>query len=209
MRATAIQGPDGVIIERTADHEYMCDTVRLPHVTGVLKASGVVDARWYTHYARQRGLAVHVACDLIDEDNLDADSVDPRLVGYLDAYLKFLNEHNPAYQFSEELVYSNLYRYAGTLDRAGVVETYPCPLVIDLKTGDPGRAVRLQLSGYAQALREQTGKMWRRASLWLRPDGTYRWQVYDQDPHLYREDLNAYLAALTLLRWMNREEDAT
>jgi hypothetical protein len=194
-------------------HVYSLGSQALPHVTGVLKATGVIDTRWYQQLHADRGSAVHTATVLLDDNRLDQASVDPRIRGYLDAYLLFMAVTEADWQHTEHIVYSQLYRYAGRLDRAGVVgwggTLSNRPWVVDIKTGQPQRWARLQLAGYAQALREETGKVYQRATLWLRVDGSYRLEPYDRQPHTYREDLNAFLGGLALLRWMGREGEAT
>lgn len=188
-------------------HVYRVDGRKIPNVTGVLHACGVVDDYWFTEIARQRGSAVHKATELIDRGCLDESSVDPRLLGYLEAYQNFKDNCRPDWTHIEQRVFDPIHRYAGTLDRAGHLGATDRLWVIDLKTGAPQRWVRLQLVAYANALRVDTGKFYHRASLQLKESGRFILTPYGAD--LYQTDLMAFTGAMALLRWMKREEDMT
>ena len=70
-------------------HEYAIDGVLRPSVTQTLKDAGLTYDQWYTEEARLRGKAVHAACQLLDEDDLDWDSVLPEYRGYVTAWERF------------------------------------------------------------------------------------------------------------------------
>ena len=48
------------------DRETHTYTPNLPSVTEILRSVGLIDATWYTEEARQRGTAVHLACEYWD-----------------------------------------------------------------------------------------------------------------------------------------------
>jgi len=192
-----------------ATHTYTVGDRAIAHVTGVLKAAGVINDYWFTEIGRQRGSAVHMAAALLDQGRLDGSSVDPRIRGYLEGYLDFKARYRPDWTHVEEIVYSPTYNYAGRVDRAGYLNGTDRLWVVDLKTGAPQRWVRLQLVAYAQALREETGEHYARASLELKADGRFTLTPYDNEPHRYRYDLAAFTGAMALLRWLKREENMT
>src|SRR2546430_413548 len=85
-------------------HQYECDGRSIPSVTQVLSLSGISDVSRIPPHILERaaaiGTAVHVACELLDQDDLDLDSVDPLLAGYVLAYQKFRAESG----FAPELI---------------------------------------------------------------------------------------------------------
>jgi hypothetical protein len=66
---------------------------------------------------------------------------------YLDGFLRFLDEWQPAYEMSEATVYSRRYGYAGTLDAIATIDG--ARTLIDYKTGKGVYGeVALQLAAY-------------------------------------------------------------
>ena len=116
----------------------------LPHVTSILRDAGLVDTTWFTDYMRDRGTALHRACELHDEGDLNPDSVDSAIEEPFGLYLKFLEENKPVILAVEGKVeYSKCYQ--GKLDRRVKIDNREG--VIDLK-GQPSPVDRLQLAGY-------------------------------------------------------------
>jgi len=176
------------------------DVATLPRVTRIMLDAGLVDARWYTELSAERGSAVHKACYLADGDELDESSLDPRIVGYLEAYRRFRTECNFRPRWREHEVVSRRWQYAGRLDLAGSLvmrhETSPRLAVLDIKTGHAGPQTGVQLAAYGRALIELIGQAASRYALELREDGTYRLVPYT-DP----ADWSVFLAALTVTQW--------
>jgi hypothetical protein len=100
--------------------------------------------------AARRGTAVHFALELLDRGELDRASIDPALEGYVVAYERFLVESRFIPAHIEHRVFHGIHRYAGTLDRTGLLDE--TLTVLDFKTGLvlPGHA--LQLAAYANCL---------------------------------------------------------
>ena len=126
---------------------------------------------------------------------------DEELIPYLDAYWSFVSESGIVYAYSEHVVVSNKYRYAGTLDRAGYLRfgKYPQDLhLIDIKcVAQVSDATALQTAGYALALAEQEDvRVTRRAALQLKPDGKYRLHDYNNDA-----DYPNWLACVRVTNW--------
>jgi hypothetical protein len=187
-------------------HTYSIAGRRIPGVTSVIEPLerfiGVDPA--VLEYASERGRAVHLACDLVDEDDLDREALDPVLVPYVEAYERFRSELRPEWEAVEQVVYSERYGYAGRLDRAGClygIKNQAPRVVLDIKTVAALSPVTgLQLAAYAEAYdpdRRRTPP--RRFALQIKPDGTYRLQEYRE-----RSDLSVFLAQLTIAGWCRR-----
>lgn len=107
-------------VEFTADgHIYTLDGLILPSVTGILKAEGFIDDRFFDDYSRDRGTYVHLATHMDDMGDLDDDTVDPVIVPYLKAWRRFKKESGFVVEQSEISLASKAYNYAGTIDRIG------------------------------------------------------------------------------------------
>lgn len=158
-------------------HRYSLDGVELPSVTTVLKDVGIIDTSkpWYTDHQRDRGKAIHAACEYIDSPDLgglDWGSLDERITGYVRAWQTFLVESGAKVLNVEQQLHSPAYGFAGTVDR--VLHWQGQRTVVDIKTGQPGAWHSLQtaayqiLDGYATA----------RACVHLRDDGKFRVHVH-------------------------------
>lgn len=175
-------------------HTYHLGERELPSVTTVLKAVGLIDDSWFTEQARQRGTYVHMATHYVDEDDLAEETVDPRYLGYLRAYQRFLYTVRPTWEYVEHRVHDPLAGYAGTLDRAGRVNSRR--MVVDIKTGAYATA-GLQTAAYRRCLPEP--HTWGRAALKLNADGSFTFNELTD-----RRDEARFLAALTV--WQVRQE---
>lgn len=180
-------------------HEYRLNGVIVPSVTQI--TDQFVDFSFVNpealELARQRGTAVHIACELDDYNELDESTVDPRIVPYLDAYRKFRYEGGFTPEHTEMRVYSERYGFAGTLDRRGPMNGGKATL-LDIKTGataSPSWA--LQTAGYALAYDEMYGATTKgRCVLQLKPNGKYNLIHYKG-----RNDTKVFLAALAVFNW--------
>lgn len=168
---------DIVFFEDT--HEYVVDGQEVPSVTTILQP---LSNRGYSainpsvlEYARNRGTAVHEALELID---LDADpDISPEIVPYLNAYEEWKSIYRPTFTDIEQIVYEDELEYIGTLDRAGYLNGNEFA-IIDIKTSNPTKealvSVCLQTAAYAIAYPTKTEIS--RYALFLKPDGTFRFQ---------------------------------
>ncbi|MBU1082470.1 MAG: hypothetical protein KKB59_18435, partial [Spirochaetes bacterium] len=100
-------------------HIYTLDGSRLPSVTGILKAEGFIDDRFYDEYSRTRGTYVHKATHLDDTGELDEETLDPVIAPYVEGWRKFKRESGFCVEKSEVPMCSKTYRYAGTPDVIG------------------------------------------------------------------------------------------
>jgi hypothetical protein len=172
-------------------HIYCLDGFPVPSVTQVLSESGLIDTRWFQDYHRWRGSAVHLACWYFDQDDLDESTVPDELNGYLDAYRRFKAEQDFVIETIEAKRVHRQFGYAGTVDRTGLFEGKAT--VLDLKTGAPVPAYRIQLAAYC-FLMEQPWQ--RRLNLQLSKDGTYKMHEYPLGE--LKQDFDIFNSALTV-----------
>lgn len=189
-----------------AEHAYTWRGKPVPGVTSVIRGS-LGDpfervARDVLEHARQRGSAVHKACELDDEGRLDEATVDPRIVPYVEAWRKFRREYRFEVLFAERPLYSAISGFAGTPDLVGRLLDGAI-LVIDRKTGLPGPAAALQTAAYAELaayeLHLDSPTAPRRFALRMLPSGKYQFHEYTQ-PGDWRD----FLACLVVHRLKGR-----
>ena len=165
---------------------YTVGGVRVPSVTECLAAVGMTD---FSHVdpatlaqAAQRGRMAHAITARIDQGRPVGDIpgyVQPRVA----AYEKFKADTGFVPELIEHVVVSASHRYAGTLDRVGLLRRERS--LIDLKcSAAVYRSVGRQTAGYAIALGEPRMP---RYALRLLPDGSYRLdRLADRaDPHTF------------------------
>lgn len=91
----------------------------LESVTGILKAEGFIDTRFYDDWSRDRGSMIHLATAYDDQGELDEETLDPVILPYLEAWRRFRKESGFVPEKIEPSMMSTAYRYAGTPDRIG------------------------------------------------------------------------------------------
>lgn len=188
------------------EHRYFLDPsgVEIPGVTRVLEDCGLVDwsmvPRDVLLAAQDRGTRVHQALHYWDDGELDPESLDEEIHGYVMAYGAFKNQCGFTPHLVEHRMFSTSHRFAGTLDRTGELlrkDGGSDRAVVDFKSGMVLPAHRLQLAAYQSMLPDP--RTYRRITLALRSDGSFRAHEYpDQD---YSRDLNAFHAAVALWHW--------
>lgn len=189
-----------------ATHKYTLDGVRVPSVTQVLKPLYSFDGIPPQVLAAKAalGTAVHRACELLDNDDLDEESEDGReallpLAGYLAGYKKFKSDCKPVVFSNERLLFHPVHRYAGQIDRSYAMRGDVWD--IDLKsTVSMSPIVGLQTAAYSEMLRaEGRTQVARRGALQLFPDGNYKLHEF-KDP----ADFSVFLSMLNVQRFMER-----
>lgn len=178
-------------------HRYSIGGRNLPSVTTVLKGTGIIDTSgpWFTPYHRDKGKAIHAACEYLDGNSLDWSTVDERIIGYVRAWQSFLLESGSQILNVERQLYSPDYGFAGTVDR--VLNWRGARTVVDIKTGGAEKWHRLQtaayqiLDGYATA----------RACVHVREDGKFRVELHPMKDAA--TDRARFLAALTTYNAMS------
>jgi len=178
-------------------HTYYLGDMVLPSVTQVLKAEGFYNHRgdpWYM----ERGSIIHEVTELYDLDDLDMESVDPQIMPYLQAYIKFRKESGFRPGSIEFPLCHPVYLYAGTIDRLGTIgDEY---ILLDIKSGSPQKADALQLAAYHDLVMnddECKRPAIRCYNLYLRSDGTYR---FPEQKNI-QGHLVTFLSALHCYRW--------
>lgn len=180
-------------------HTYRLDGAMVPSVTQVIAPirddfAGVPPD--VLERKRQLGTAVHLACELDDEGELDEATLDETLVPYLGAWRKFRSETGFVVVLNEQQLGDPVLRFAGTVDRFGTIDG--TQWLIDLKTSASlSAAFGVQLAGYQRLLGfTKDDAPVRRAAVQLRDDGSYRLQEY-KNPN----DWPAFMACLQIFNW--------
>jgi hypothetical protein len=185
-------------------HQYRLDGRVIPGVTSVLAPLYDLSAipRDVLERKRQIGEAVHRAIELDLANDLDDATIDPAIVGYLDAWRRYRRERRYEPIASERRVVHPQFRYAGTLDLFGRALNRAgrfVPVLMDLKTTfDVHPAVALQTAAYKNALMlelREAGKS-ERMALQLKPGGTYH-EEWFADP----KDWPTFLSFVTTHNW--------
>lgn len=199
--------PHGLTFDEPT-HTYRHNGVVVPGVTSVLKPlmnldfvdPVVLDA------ASAFGRAVHKACELDDLGQLEEESLDEALTPYLAAWRKFCRDYDAEWGMVEGFVFNQQLRYAGTLDRFGLVRQRPdvamrAPAIVDIKSGTQlFPAVGPQLAAYHRALPPALASVTaKRLAVQLKPDATYVAKWHD-DP----TDFAVFASLLTLRQWCSK-----
>ncbi len=183
-------------------HQYHVDGQRYPSVTQVL---GDLSARAYRFVKAEDmartallGTAVHAVIELDSHNELDEDDLDDALRPYLDKWRTFRAQSGFQVIYSEQVVASRKYGYAGKLDLFGRLNGRYA--LIDAKrTAGVPRTAGPQTAGYEQALRES------HPEIGIDPIDRYALQLTDAkwqlQPFRDRNDLRVFLSALQLHQW--------
>lgn len=169
-------------------HTYLVDGRDVVSVTTILKP---LTDRGYSavnpsvlEYARNRGTAVHEALELIDLD-VETEIV-PEIIPYIQAYEEWKGIYRPTWTGIEQIVFSQMHGFIGTLDRVGLLNGSELSIV-DIKTSNPSKealvSVCVQTAAYELAyietpegdkMRSEYGINIHRYGLFLKSDGSYR-----------------------------------
>lgn len=180
-------------------HDYWLDGARVPSVTQVLKDSGLIRLDGIPPFileaALKRGSTCHQLIHYYNENDLDWSSVDVAYRGYIDGWVSFREQHRVMPLLCEHRVASPRHRVAGTIDLLCEIDNEGW--LLDFKTGNPEDvAADLQTAAYVglstewRVVDEQLSdafsrfSRWRRASVRLRKDGSFRLIEYS-DPRDY------------------------
>lgn len=170
----------------TANHVYLFAGERMPSVTEVLYAEGLIDKTWYNDGARTRGDYVAKATAMYDRGVLNIAALDDRLRPYVNAWATCrLAMGWDKFRVIETPFYLPALRICGTPDRVWE------QTVIDIKAGQPEDWHGLQLVPYGDA-----HNCTARVNVYLSADGKYR-VVRRTD----RGDRAAWMAAANLFNW--------
>jgi hypothetical protein len=164
-------------------HIYMLEGERIPCVSDlcrflhreIYKEAPI----WQLEAAADRGTKVHAATEVLDKTGQA--EIEDEYLPYLQAYAKFRQEHDVHWELIEYADYHPELRYAGTIDRYGLVDGIKT--LIDIKTT---YTVYRSLCGaslnlYRLILEARDKQVERLLILHLRKDGTYRTVWIDID----------------------------
>ncbi len=172
-------------------HIYLIDGSPKRSVTQVLEDAGISD--WSSVPAeilwdsQQRGTMVHRACHFINQRELDPQSVDERITGYVEGWKAFRMDHELRVRHSESLVYRRLtirgtdavvkretdLEIIGTLDCEGSIKKAN-NVIVDIKTGSPTDSWAPQLAAYVRGFSATAQHTHKRLVVQLFRDGGYK-----------------------------------
>lgn len=164
-------------------HIYMLGDERIPCVSDLcrfLHKEIYMDAPvWQTEAAADRGTAVHKATELLDTTGTA--EIGSEYAPYLEAYAAFIREHSVIWELVEHPDFHPAYRFAGTIDRYGMVDGYKT--LLDIKTTytvyKPLCSASLNL--YRMMLEARQKGVERLMILHLKKDGKYKLIQFDFD----------------------------
>lgn len=185
-------------------HTYTVEGRIVPGVTSILTKAGLTDFSMVhpvlLERKRRQGTLAHLVTEYDDLGILDEATVSPDLLPFLEAWRKFKADYSFEPQEIELPVYSSKYRYAGTLDRVGVLEGDQ--VLIDIKTSSQVdlMAVGPQTAAYENGYKEWAAidkrKKFKRYVVKLTPEGEYR-----LIPCENKNDFSVFIHALSLVNW--------
>ena len=181
----------------TDDHHYFLDGKPLDGVSYILEVSGLQpDMKWIDVWYKEKGIAVHRACELFDRGTLDFESVDPRIVGYLRSWEKYRLKYPGYASYLEEKLFDPIYHYAGKIDRSDC----------DIKSGAQMKHHRYQIAAYNNLARVNGLKQSPDRCVYLQEDGSDPFVKIHSRRDL-KDSLETFLCALRVVR--SRKEDGT
>jgi hypothetical protein len=183
-------------------HTYAVNGRQLPSVTQVIRAvvPGWQAGEWYL----QRGRAVHHGCRLLDESQIDWETVDPLIRPQLGAWQDFRRTNGYTVGVVEASFYHPIYQYAGTIDRTlrRGRELWIC----DIKSSIEPQVIP-QLGGYALMLEHGMRNLTKEklaggVAVQLKKDGDYKCHWLDKKE--LQEAGRIFLAMLTVYNFTTK-----
>lgn len=159
------------------NHEYIdVETGELiPHITGMLEATGLIDDRWYSEESSDRGTAVHRLTHDYDLGALDVASCVSEHRGYLLGHVAAMQVIPHAWDDVEVPRVHPQLRFGGRPDRNGVI--YQAKGVLEVKSGGPEKSHAIQTAMQAILVAPIYGlppEMLLRFALYLKPNGKFK-----------------------------------
>jgi CRISPR/Cas system-associated exonuclease Cas4 (RecB family) len=181
-------------------HEYRADGAIIPSVTQVLASEGFIDTTFMNEAGRDRGSMVHLANKYLLEDRLDENTLDPRIIPYVDGTRQFIADMDFKPQIIEKNMAHPVYLYGLTPDTVGTVRQFGDELVlIDWKTGAKHPATVIQMAAYIEGLKANGIEVKHVYIIYLKDDGTYKPELVK----VTRKEINIFIYALTCMNWKN------
>ena len=170
-------------------HTYTLDGKEIPSVSEILRFAAREIYKETDSFAMEtaadRGKRVHKACEELDYQGVTFCSGD--IEGYVKAYRNFLHEHDIKWDAIEKPVYDEGTWYAGTIDRAGLLDNQP--VILDIKTtkkisGKHKLLYSAQLTAYKYAYTTNLYDT-KLIILQLHEDGTYKLIPIKDNPTVF------------------------
>jgi hypothetical protein len=207
---------DDIAFDAETHTSRLPDGTDVPHVTAVLAGVGVSrDIEELTGISRrvaenvalatQRGSAVHADCHAYDDDDLDWETVDPRVLPFLDAWVTCCRDLGltPLAHARERRLYHWILHYVGRMDGVflRMLFSMAVRILADLKTADPeDSACQFQTAAYEAAwmLMHPDQPIDQRWAIWLRPERRVPYTIvnYSARPDAW-QDFQKFQAFLT------------
>jgi len=144
--------------------------------------------------AMLRGTMVHSITVMMDYDRVTLDDVPEEYRGYIEAWETFKKDFAFTLEFAEVRGTGLNNRYAGCIDRLGILKGEP--VVLDIKTGAKASWHDLQMAGYAGLSGEGwTGQGRNLGLVYLKSDNQYRFEPVrdvDKSAAIFRAKLIEY-----------------
>ena len=157
-------------------HVYMLDGERIPCVSDLcrfLHREIYKDAPlWQLEAAADRGTKVHATTEALDRTGRA--EIEDDYLPYLEAYALFRKEHDAQWELIEHPDYHPAHRYAGTIDRYGMVDGFRTLLDIKTTYRDYKPLCSASLNLYRMMLESRGKDVERLLILHLKKDGTYK-----------------------------------
>lgn len=162
-----------------AAHKYYVGDREIPGVSFLMEHMGVKPGlfRLDPFYAI-RGRYIHKACHLDMQGKLDDSTIDPQIMGYVDAWRKFRALTQAKMHSMETLVYSEDWQYCGTYDFLGWINDGATLTLLDIKSGAAARWQLAQLAAYALASQGDSWGKCRVGNLYLKSEGRFSLKMY-------------------------------
>lgn len=162
-------------------HEYKLNGNIVPSVTQVINdvLPGYEAGDWY----KERGRALHLACQLADEGRLKWESVHEEIQGKVKAWQRFRHDWPRKILATEHRLAHLAYQFAGTIDRVFADNESPhYNVIVDLKSTITPQ-VKIQIGFYSLLWRTLNRKIdCRGGAVELKNDGNYKvlWMRTDE-----------------------------
>lgn len=188
-----------VLTFNEALHEYRINGVVVPSVTQITRSltdysrvpPAVLDRK------RDLGVALHKAVEIYLKGEFETAALPDSFLPYFGAFTHWLDKEKFEPDQSELRVYSESAMYAGTLDLTGKTAKGRRAIVDFKCTAQLMPAAKIQTAGYAQACAEMGDTMAERYVLQLKPDGTYRFELYKD-----KADFTVFNSLLQSCHWL-------
>ncbi len=180
---------------REEEHEYYYNGIRVPCVSDILTYFGLIDLKYVPKKMLEEsmdfGSNMHKTCQLSDTDDLA--KADLKAKPYLEGWEMFKNNNsikNSDFKVIEQPLYSKVWNFAGTPDRATEGHLY------DIKTGCSMPYHAIQTAFYQILLKENFNlKIKERCCVHLKPFG------FKLEQHKNKSDISIAKSLVQIYNW--------